>query len=70
MNNKDAIKRVLKLAVLICEYRTGDVDTEDGTFATTDLDTIIELEAALCHAFNTSSDDAKMLEIAPKIECL
>jgi len=48
MNEK--LKGVLKQAVLVCEYRAGDVSTEDGNFATTDIDSIIRLEEALCDA--------------------
>jgi len=68
--SNDKIKEVLKLAVLVAEYRGGDVTTEDGCFATTDLDTLIALEAAICEAFSTESDDVTMLEIAPKINAL
>ena len=64
----EQIKEVLRLAVLVVEYRHGDIDTDDGCFAATDLDTLIKLESALCAAFSTKSDDARMLEIAPKIK--
>jgi len=64
------IKEVLKQAILIVEYRSSDVDTEDGCFATTCLDTMISLEAALCDAFDTNSDDATMMEIWPKVQKL
>ncbi len=64
------IKDALIWAVRIVEYRGGDVDTVDGDLATTDVDTMINLEAALCDAFDTTSDDATMLEIGPKINRL
>ena len=66
----DKIKEVLRQAVLIVEYRSGDVDTADGCFAATCLDTMINLEAALCDAFETIGDDATFREIAPKIDTL
>lgn len=66
----DKLKEVLRLAVLIVEYRSGDIDTDGGSFATTNLDTIIYLEQALCDAFSTKSDDATMKEIGPMIEAL
>ena len=65
MNEK--IKKVLKLAVLVVEYRGTDTDDCNGSHATTDIDSMINLEAALCDAFDTTSDDATILEIAPKI---
>jgi len=68
MNQK--IKDVLRYAVLIVEYRGGDVSTEDGNLATTDVDAMINLGAALCEAFDTTSDDPTMLEISPKIDKL
>lgn len=61
------IKNVLTLAALIVEHRQGDLETEDGSFAVTDLDTIINLEAALVEAFNLDSDDVSIFEIHPKI---
>jgi len=64
------IKDIRRLAVLIVEYRNGDVSNEDGSFATTDLNTIIRLEMALCEAFDTNSYDATMREIGPKIDKL
>ena len=66
----DKIKQVLKKAVLVVEYRGSDIWADDGPEATTSVDAIIELEQALCEAFETESDDAHMLEIAPKINAL
>jgi hypothetical protein len=68
MNEK--IKEVLKQAVLVCEYRGGDIDTEDGSFATTDTDSMIRLEAALCDALNAPSDNIAMLDVQRTIEAL
>ena len=64
------IKNVLAMAVTVVECRKGDVSTEDGMFATTDLDAIIDLEATLCKAFDTVSDNVSMSEIGPKIIAL
>ena len=66
----DKIKQVLKKAILVVEYRGGDINTLDGSKAVTSVDAIIELEMALCEAFETKSDDAHMLEIEPKIDAL
>lgn len=68
--DREKLKEVLKRAVLIVEYRQGDIDTEDGSFAVTDVDEIIRLEQALCDLFETSTDNATMLEISPKIAAL
>ena len=68
MNEK--LKEVLKQAVLVCEYRAGDVSTEDGDFATTDIDSIIRLEEALCDALDAPSDDIRMLDVFQKIQKL
>ena len=43
----EKFKQVLKQVVLACEYRAGDVSTEDGDFATTDIDLIKRLQEAL-----------------------
>ena len=66
----EKIKDVLRLATLIVEHRNGDINTEDGCLATTDTDTMIALQIALCDAFDTQSDDVHMLEIEPKINAL
>lgn len=66
----EKLKEVLRQAVLIVEYRSGDTSNEDGSFATTDLDTIIRLESAICDAFRTECDDAIMFEIGPMIDVL
>ena len=55
MNNK--MKRVIELATALVLSRAGDVDTEDGSFATVDTDIIIELDCAIAEAFELNSDD-------------
>ena len=66
----DKIKQIIKQAVLVCEYRTGDIDTEDGSFAATDIDSIIRLEEALCDALDAPSDNIKMLDVWQTIDAL
>lgn len=51
------IKDVLSIAAQVVLSRSGDVDTEDGSFATVDTDLIIRLEAAISQAFNLPGDD-------------
>lgn len=62
------IKEILKKAMVVIEYRNGDIDTEDGTFATTETDAIIGLEMSLADAFNDNGDDATFLECWANIE--
>lgn len=58
----DEIKEVLHQAIMVVAYRAGDVNTEDGTYATTCTDSIIRLEEALCAALGTTYDDIDLDE--------
>lgn len=60
-------KEILLLAVQAVLSRSGDVDTEDGAYATTNIDTMINLEAAIVKRFNLDSDDLQDKHI-PLIE--
>lgn len=40
--------------------RYGDVDTEDGSFATCGTDEIIRLDEAMAHFFDVGSDDLEL----------
>ena len=51
------IKDVLSIAAQVVLSRSGDVDTEDGSFATVDTDLIIRLESAISQAFDLPGDD-------------
>lgn len=62
------LKEIIKKSLVVIEYRHGDVDTEDGTFATTDTDAIIGLEMALSEAFNDDGDDATFPECWRNVE--
>ena len=65
------LKELLEQAVWVCFNRAGDVDTEDGSFATTDTDSIIRLEAAICEYFDLPSDSIgvdELEEIKYKLE--
>ena len=57
------IKDVLSIAAQVVLSRSGDVDTEDGSFATVDVDRIIRLEAAISKAFNLPGDDVTKYDI-------
>lgn len=59
---------VLKQAVLVCEYREGDISTDDGCVAATDIYSIRRLEAALCELLDAPSDNANMLDLSLKIK--
>ena len=48
---------VLEKAILVAGYRDGDIDTTDGTFATTDLDEMIHLESAIHEALGVEAKD-------------
>ena len=41
------LKSLIERAILVAGSRDGDVDTEDGTFATVDVDELIRLEEAI-----------------------
>lgn len=59
----DQIKEILKLATELVLTRSGDIDTEDGNFATVDTDLIIRLDEALAHEFTNDSDDVNFENI-------
>lgn len=67
---EDKIKKVLLAATAVVHDRQGDIDTEDGSYATTNIDSMIELTDALAGAFSTNSDDVIYHEIAPIIKKL
>jgi hypothetical protein len=43
----DKLYKLIEQAILVAHNRSGDIDTEDGTFATTSTDEIIRLEEAI-----------------------
>lgn len=47
----EQLKQLIERAILVAYHRDGDVDTEDGTFATTDTDEMIRLESAIQDLF-------------------
>lgn len=66
----EKIVAALHAALNVAYDRKGDVDTEDGTYATTDRDSMIHLETALCEAFDAKSDDVLVHELRPKVDAL
>lgn len=66
----ELIIEALRKAVYVVDSRAGDVDTEDGSYATTGTDEIIRLESALCEALGTKYDDIDLAEALELIERL
>ncbi|ELP5899836.1 hypothetical protein QTV49_001737 [Vibrio vulnificus] len=48
---------VFERAILVAGYRDSDVDTTDGTFATTDLNEMINLESAIHETLDIEAKD-------------
>lgn len=51
------LKSIIKLAAQAVIFRSGDVTTEDGYYATTDCDIMINLDSTIAEYFNLDSDD-------------
>ncbi len=51
------LKELVKRAILVAYWRDGDVDTEDGTFATTSTDDMIHLESAIQDMFDLEAHE-------------
>jgi len=69
-NIYDMLKDVLYQAIMVIAYRDGDVSNENGNYATTDCDSLIRLESALCEYLGTSSDDIDMQEALSRLESM
>lgn len=54
---------VLFAAYKLVISREGDVDTEDGSFATVDIAEILNLDTLLAHYFNLGSDDCRLKDV-------
>lgn len=72
----EKLENLILRAVEVAHWRDGDIDTEDGTFATTETDSMIRLEEAiqdftgleaaeLMQLFNT---EAKIKEVLCKVK--
>ena len=61
------LKELIERAILVAYWRNGDVDTEDGTFATTDTDEFIRLEQAIQELFGLEAHEIKQSLNAGKI---
>lgn len=48
----DKLKELISRAVLVAAWRDGDITTNDGVFATTDVNEMIHLESAIQELFN------------------
>ncbi len=65
----EKLKEIIERAILVAYWRDGDVDTEDGTYATTDTDEMIRLESAIQELFGIEVEDlAKSLNASKIID--
>lgn len=53
----EQLKELIERAILVAYWRDGDIDTEDGTFATTDTDQMIRLESAIQDLFGLEANE-------------
>lgn len=53
----EQLKELIESAILVAYWRNGDVDTEDGTYATTDTDEMISLESAIQDLFGLEASE-------------
>lgn len=60
---EDKYKAVINAAIVVARNRNGDIDTEDGTFATTETDAMICLEEAIGKAFECESSSTTILAV-------
>lgn len=51
------LKELIERAILVACCRSGDVDTEDGSHATTDTDEMIRLESAIQDLFDLEANE-------------
>lgn len=51
------LKELIERAILVAYWRNGDVDTQDGTYATTETDEMIRLESAIQELFGLEAHD-------------
>lgn len=70
MSNNEKIKNVLLAAADVAHCRQGDLTTDDGTYATTDVDAMLYLIQAITEAFDTGDDDVIFHKVKPIIEKL
>lgn len=61
--NQVKLSDVLMLAFELVLSRDGDVDTEDGSFATCGIDEIIRLDEAMAHYFEVGSDELNLYNV-------
>lgn len=57
------LSEVLFAAYKLVISREGDVDTEDGSFATVDIAEILNLDTLLARYFNVGSDDCRVTDV-------
>ena len=53
----DGMKDIIKYATSLVLSRSSDVDTEDGSFATVEIDELLHLEAAIAKEFELEGDE-------------
>jgi len=67
MNNK--LKELLSRAIWVAYWRDRDIDTEDGTFASTDTDEMIHLESAIQDLFG-GMEANDLVKTGCVVECI
>jgi hypothetical protein len=58
------LRELIETAILTVLSREGDIDTDDGSFATVGTDEIIRLDCAIADAFELNSDDVNESDVA------
>ncbi len=53
----EQLKELIERAILVAYHRDGDIDTENGTYATTDTDEMIRLESAIQELFGLEAHE-------------
>lgn len=61
--NQVKLSDVLMMAFELVLSRDGDVDTEDGSFATCGIGEIIRLDEAMAHYFEIGRDDINLCNV-------
>lgn len=54
----DQLKEILINAACVVLKRRGDINTEDGSYATVDIDSLLRLDYDMAEYFNLDSDES------------
>lgn len=58
------MREIIESAAIVIVSRSGDISTEDGVFATTDIDALLNLQIAIVNAFDLDNDDVELKDIS------